>query len=67
VPGGRPAGEPGPRLDRGCDLGNCAVGDAQENESRVVRGQKNTALGEPAAHSAPDATARTDDVDALDH
>ncbi len=33
----------------------------------VDRAQRHTALGEPSAHRAPDAPARTDDVDALDH
>ena len=66
----RPAadmGHPGAGLDLGGDLGDRAIGHAQEHELRALTAQLDAALGETRAHGAADAATRTDDVDALDH
>ncbi len=59
--------DPRPRRELGRDLGDRAVGDAEQDELGVVLAHGDLALGETRADGATDAAARTDDVDALDH
>ena len=59
--------DPGPGRDRGRDLGDRAVGDAEEDEVRARSVRIDSALAKACAHGAADAATRTDDVDVLDH
>jgi len=59
-------GDPGARFERRRDLGDRAVGNAQEDELRLAPLQADAALGEPRGERGADAPC-ADDVDCLDH
>jgi hypothetical protein len=48
--------DPGPRLDPLGDLGDCAVGHAEEDELGSVLAQREAALAQPSAHCGTDAS-----------
>src|SRR6187455_1685908 len=58
---------PGAGRDRRGDLRDRAVGDAEEHERRLALAKGYAPLNEARRDGTPDAAARTDDVDALDH
>ena len=60
-------GDPGSDVDLSCNIGDRAVGNAQENECRLVVVQPQAALSEPSAHRRADAAARADHMNAVDH
>ena len=57
----------GPASDPAGDLGDRAVGDAEQNELGLVVVEEHAALGEARAHRGTDAAARAYDSDSLDH
>ena len=56
----------GPTGSIGGDARDLAIGHAEQHDIRVVA-QRNAPRSQPRTHSAADAAACTDDVDALDH
>src|SRR5262249_31394344 len=52
---------------RGRDVGDRAVGDAEEDEIGILVAQRDAPLREARGEGRPDAPARADDVNALDH